>query len=155
MGFGVVPDASEPVAIGGVALDDGPLHDLDHRPPELRSQEVGVALLPGVDLDGNILTNTEGVDTITVEAGASLTVQDSSGDNSGTVDNTSDGKAAVLNNGTFILESGTLTRSVEAEGNSYYVFKNLGTATISGGIIKANTGTPHSSAPAAKPRPLP
>ena len=93
-----------------------------------------------MDLDGNILTNTEGVDTITVEAGASLTVQDSSGDNSGTVDNTSDGKAAVLNNGTFILESGTLTRSVEAEGNSYYVFKNLGTATISGGIIKANTG---------------
>lgn len=140
MGFGVVPDASEPVAVGGVALDDGPVHGLDHRPPELRPQEVGVALLPGVDLDGNILTNTEGVDTITVEAGASLTVQDSSGDNSGTVDNTSDGKAAVLNNGTFILESGTLTRSVEAEGNSYYVFKNLGTATISGGIIKANTG---------------
>ncbi len=50
MGLRVVPDAAGRVAVGGVALHDGAADRLHHGPPELRAQEVLVALLAGVDL---------------------------------------------------------------------------------------------------------
>ena len=85
-----------------------------------------------LDLNGKKLTNADGQDTITVALGASLTVT-----GSGTVDNVTHGKAAIYNNGTVILNSGSYTRSAEAStsiedanGNSYYNILNHGTMTI-------------------------
>ena len=60
-----------------------------------------------IDLNGKKLTNCSG-DTIVVEIGATLTVT-----GSGTVDNVTNGKAAIYNNGTVILNGGSYTRSQE------------------------------------------
>ncbi|MCD7774726.1 MAG: hypothetical protein LUH40_03985 [Clostridiales bacterium] len=89
-----------------------------------------------LDLNGNTITNASG-DTITVAIDASLTIE---GD--GTVDNISNGKAALFNNGTVVLNGGTYTRSAEAgtyspnsaNGNSYYVIVNHGEMTANDGI---------------------
>ncbi|MCD7827756.1 MAG: carbohydrate-binding domain-containing protein [Clostridiales bacterium] len=89
-----------------------------------------------LDLNGNTITNASG-DTITVAIDASLTIE---GD--GTVDNVTNGKAALFNNGTVVLNGGTYTRSKEAgtyspnsaNGNSYYVIVNHGTMTANDGI---------------------
>ena len=51
MGRGVVPDPTAGIAIGGVALDDGPSHLLDHLPPKFGREEILVAFLPGMDLN--------------------------------------------------------------------------------------------------------
>lgn len=56
-----------------------------------------------LDLNGKTLQNNTS-DTITVEYGASLTIQ---GD--GTVDNTSHARAAIYNNGTVVLNGGQYT----------------------------------------------
>lgn len=61
-----------------------------------------------LDLGTFTLTNEEGKDTITVAMGAELTIT-----GSGTVDNVSNGRAAVFNNGTVVLEGGTYARSAE------------------------------------------
>lgn len=100
-----------------------------------------------LDLAGHKLTNTADSHTVTVEKGATLTVMDSSEAKTGTIDNTSHQKGAVVNNGTFVLNSGNLTRSREASkydeekksdianGNSWYVVLNHGTMTVNGGKV--------------------
>lgn len=100
-----------------------------------------------LDLAGHKLTNTADSHTVTVEKGATLTVMDSSVAKTGTIDNTSHQKGAVVNNGTFVLNSGNLTRSQEASkyddekksdianGNSWYVVLNHGTMTVNGGKV--------------------
>lgn len=100
-----------------------------------------------LDLAGHKLTNTADSHTVTVEKGATLTVMDSSKEKTGTIDNTSHQKGAVVNNGTFVLNSGNLTRSGEASkydeekksdianGNSWYVVLNHGTMTVNGGKV--------------------
>ena len=90
-----------------------------------------------LNLNGQKLTNSSS-DTITVEKGGTLTIT-----GSGTVDNITNGKAAVNNNagGTVTLSGGTYTRSAEAGssadnsgGNSYYTLLNHGTMTINSGV---------------------
>lgn len=99
-----------------------------------------------LDLSGHKLTNTADNHTVTIEKGASLTVLDSSETKAGTIDNVSHGKAAVVNHGTFVLNSGSLTRSAEAStlsedgntasgSNSWYVVWNTGNMTVNGGKI--------------------
>ena len=102
-----------------------------------------------LELNGHTLRNVDtaeskdkvtGDHTIIVNEEASLTVKDSVG--TGVVNNLSHGKAAVLNYGTFTLESGKLTRSADVyvakddpSNNTYYVFQNQGTAFIKGGEV--------------------
>ena len=101
-----------------------------------------------LDLAGHKLTNTADNHTVTVETGATLSVTDSSAEKTGSIDNTSHQKGAVVNHGTFVLENGNLTRSAEAsaapasEGadptsgnNSWYVVWNTGDMTVNGGKI--------------------
>jgi len=99
-----------------------------------------------LDLAGHKLTNTANNHTVTIDKGASLTVLDSSEAQTGAIDNVSYGKAAVVNHGTFVLNSGSLTRSAEAStisengntasgGNSWYVVWNTGNMTVNGGKI--------------------
>lgn len=95
-----------------------------------------------IDLNGHKLTNVSS-DTITVLFGAELTIKDS-GEN-GTVDNITHGKAALFNNGTVSILSGTFDRSKEAgtdskhpNGNSYYIVLNHGMMTIDGGTFALN-----------------
>lgn len=99
-----------------------------------------------LDLAGRKLTNTANNHTVTIDKGASLTVLDSSEAQTGAIDNVSHGKAAVVNHGTFVLNSGSLTRSAEAStisengntasgGNSWYVVWNTGNMTVNGGKI--------------------
>ena len=99
-----------------------------------------------LDLAGHKLTNTANNHTVTINKGASLTVLDSSEAQTGAIDNVSHGKAAVVNHGTFVLNSGSLTRSAEAStlsedgntasgSNSWYVVWNTGSMTVNGGKI--------------------
>ena len=117
----------------------------------LSEDETGSITVPAgkditLDLSGHKLTNTADNHTVTIEKGASLTVLDSSEAKAGTIDNVSHGKAAVVNHGTFVLNSGSLTRSAEAStlaqdgepaagGNSWYVVWNTGNMTVNGGKI--------------------
>ena len=117
----------------------------------LSKDETGSITVPAgkditLDLSGHKLTNTADNHTVTIEKGASLTVLDSSEAKAGTIDNVSHGKAAVVNHGTFVLNSGSLTRSAEAStlaqdgepaagGNSWYVVWNTGNMTVNGGKI--------------------
>lgn len=100
-----------------------------------------------LNLNGHKLTNEAGKDTITVELGGILIVE---GD--GKVDNTSDGCAAIFNNGTVTLNGGTYDRSAETStgktkedrgDNSWYTICNHGTLTINSGvtITTANKAT--------------
>lgn len=91
-----------------------------------------------LDLGSNTLTNNGG-DTITVELGATLTITGNSEDENkvGTVDNITNGKADIVNNGTVILNGGWYLRSKEtgvdantSGGNSYYNILNHGEMTI-------------------------
>ena len=85
-----------------------------------------------LDLNGKTLTKEADKPTITVANGGSLTV-----DGSGTVDNVSHAKPAVLNQqgGTVVLSGGSYTRSKEdSEKNSFYNLQNLGTMTINSGV---------------------
>lgn len=99
-----------------------------------------------LDLAGHKLTNTANNHTVTIDKGASLTVLDSSEAQTGAIDNVSHGKAAVVNHGTFVLNSGSLTRSAEAStlsengntasgSNSWYVVWNTGNMIVNGGNI--------------------
>ena len=97
-----------------------------------------------LDLNGKTLTNKVG-HTITVEAGASLTIT-----GKGTVDNVTHAKAAIVNYGTVVLNGGIYTRSLEnaennkndAGGNSYYTILNDkgGHMTINEGVTVTNVG---------------
>ena len=95
-----------------------------------------------LDLNGHTLTNTEGSHTITNNG--ELTVQDTSAGRTGTVDNVTHAKGALVNYGTATLKGGTFTRSAEAGsspssngGNSWYVIDNHGTMTIDGATVKS------------------
>ena len=95
-----------------------------------------------INLNGKRITNEGGQHTITNNG--TLTIIDGSESHTGTVDNITHGKGAVVNLGTFILESGKLTRSAEAgvdsenDGdNSWYVVDNHGVMTIRGGTVVA------------------
>lgn len=97
-----------------------------------------------LDLNGHTLTNTKESHTITNNG--TLTVQDTSAGGTGTVDNVTHARGALVNYGTAELEGGTFTRSAEASksptndgGNSWYVIDNQGTMTIDGATVK-NTG---------------
>lgn len=103
-----------------------------------------------LDLNGHTLTNDGSNHTIVVEAGGTLTVVDDSADKTGKVDNTSHGKAALVNYGTAYLRGGTFDRSHEAGtlepsysngGNSYYTVENYGTMTIYDGVTVQQDGT--------------
>ncbi len=86
-----------------------------------------------IDLNGNKITN-DGDHTITNNG--TLIIDDYSDNGTGTIDNVTHGKAAIWNNGTMTVYSGTITRSEEAgtvngaNGNSYYVILNHGKMTI-------------------------
>ena len=95
-----------------------------------------------LDLNGHTLTNTEGSHTITNNG--ELTVQDTSAGRTGTVDNVTHARGALVNYGTATLEAGIFTRSAEAGsspsnngGNSWYVIDNHGTMKIDGATVKS------------------
>ena len=97
-----------------------------------------------LNLNGKKLTNSSS-NTITVANGATLMIK-----GTGTVDNVTHGKAALVNYGTAVLKGGTYTRSKEnpennkdsAEGNSYYTILNDkgGNMTIQNGVKVTNVG---------------
>lgn len=97
-----------------------------------------------LNLNGKTLTNKNS-DTITVETGAELTIE-----GTGTVDNVTHRKAALVNYGITVLKGGTYTRSKEnpennkdsAGGNSYYTILNDkgGNMTIQNGVEVTNVG---------------
>lgn len=98
-----------------------------------------------LDLNGFKLTNVEGH---TITNNGTLTVTDSSEAKTGTVDNLTHGKGALVNAGTATLEGGTFERSNEAGklapysngGNSWYTVQNKGTMTIKDGATVKNDG---------------
>ena len=103
---------------------------------------VSAGLTLTLDLNGQTLTNVTS-DTITVEKGATLKVI-----GEGTVDNKSNGRAAVFNNGNVTLNGGTYDRTSESGesadisgGNSWYTICNHGTMTINKGVTVKNTGS--------------
>ena len=94
-----------------------------------------------LNLNGKKLTNVQS-DTITVTKDATLTIQ-----GEGTVDNVTNSKAAIYNNGTTTLSGGKYTRSAEAAnttsssgGNSYYNILNHGVMTIDKGVEVYSSG---------------
>ena len=97
-----------------------------------------------LNLNGKTLTNKNS-NTITVETGAELTIE-----GTGTVDNVTHRKAALVNYGITVLKGGTYTRSKEnpennkdsAGGNSYYTILNDkgGNMTIQNGVEVTNVG---------------
>lgn len=87
-----------------------------------------------LDLNGHTLTNAG---DHTIYNSGTLTVADSVG--SGVVDNVTNGRGALVNYGTAILNGGTFTRSketgkVSAGQNSWYAVLNQGTMTINVGV---------------------
>ena len=96
-----------------------------------------------LDLNGNKLTNTAGQHIITNNG--TLTII-----GTGTVDNVTHQRAAIVNNGTATLNGGTYTRSKEnsdnnkedAKGNSFYTIlsDNGATMTINEGVTVTNVG---------------
>lgn len=101
-----------------------------------------------IDLNGFTLTNTEGSHTI-VNNGT-LTIMDRSAAKSGTVDNVTNARAAIVNYGTMTLAGGTYTRSKEdpennkdsGGKNSFYTILNDkgGSLTIEDGVTVTNVG---------------
>ncbi len=98
-----------------------------------------------LDLNGFKLTNVKGH---TITNNGTLTITDSSEAKTGTVDNLTHGKGALVNAGTATLEGGTFERSNEAGtlnpyangGNSWYTVQNKGTMTIKDGTTVKNDG---------------
>lgn len=101
-----------------------------------------------LDLGNSKLTNKSG-DTITVALGATLTITGNSEDETkvGTVDNVTNGKADIVNNGTVILNGGWYLRSSEDGAgpsnpgtNSYYNILNHGEMTINNDTMVMQEG---------------
>lgn len=93
-----------------------------------------------LDIGSNTLTNTEGNHTI--KNNGTVTII-----GTGTVDNISNEKAALWNEGTATLTGNTYTRSqetgsgdTESGGNSYYTIVNHGTMTINNGTTVNQNG---------------
>ncbi len=94
-----------------------------------------------LDLNGKTLTNSA---DHTITNYGTLTIIDSVG--SGTVDNVTHAKGALVNYGTAYLNGGTFTRSAEAGasttdngGNSWYTVKNYNQMVVNGATIE-NSG---------------
>ncbi|WP_281714153.1 hypothetical protein [Allobaculum stercoricanis] len=86
---------------------------------------------------GARLTNEAGKDTITIEKGATVTIT-----GEGTIQNTSHAKAALINNGTVVLDGGIkLDRPNDHDQNgsvarnSWYTVVNYGTMTVNHATI--------------------
>lgn len=97
-----------------------------------------------LDLNGFKITNKSGH---TITNNGTLTIKDSSGGKTGTIDNVTHARAAVWNNGTTTLEGGNFIRSQEAGidaghngGNSYYTLLNHGTMIVKDGVYVENSG---------------
>ena len=98
-----------------------------------------------LDLNGFTLTNVKGH---TITNNGTLTINDSSEAKTGTVDNVTHAKGALVNAGTATLEGGTFERSKEAGkldpyssgGNSWYTVQNEGVMTIKDGATVKNNG---------------
>ena len=98
-----------------------------------------------LDLNGFTLTN---VKSHTITNNGTLTITDSNEAKTGTVDNLTHAKGALVNAGTVTLEGGTFERSNEAGkldpysngGNSWYTVQNKGTMTIKDGTTVKNDG---------------
>lgn len=99
-----------------------------------------------LDLNGFKLTN---VKDHTITNNGTLIVADSSDTKTGTVDNVTHAKGALVNNGTATLKGGLFERSQEKGtlepdyangGNSWYTVQNKGTMTIEDGAIVRNAG---------------
>lgn len=98
-----------------------------------------------LDLNGFKLTNAS---DHTITNNGTLTIKDSSAAKTGTVDNVTHGKGALVNNGTVTLDGGTFERSEEAGtikpyengGNSWYTVQNNGTMTVNDGVTVKNAG---------------
>ena len=111
-----------------------------------------------IDLNGHKITNKTGENTITVAKGATLTIV---GEGTVDVDNVSNAKAAIWNNGTCTLNGGMFTGGIYTINNdcdailtikggtftndTQAVFQNHGKATVTGGNFKGdiqkNSGT--------------
>ena len=100
-----------------------------------------------LDLNGKTLTNTDGKHTI--ENNGTLTINDSSNDKTGTVDNVIHARGALVNHEGAVatLNGGKFHRSLEAGnspdnngGNSWYTILNQGTMTINDGATVENGG---------------
>ena len=100
-----------------------------------------------IDLNGKTLTNTDGKHTI--ENNGTLTINDSSNDKTGTVDNVIHARGALVNHEGAVatLNGGKFYRSLEAGnspdnngGNSWYTILNQGTMTINDGATVENGG---------------
>lgn len=98
-----------------------------------------------LDLNGFKLTN---VRDHTITNNGTLIVADSSTAKTGTVDNVTHAKGALVNNGTATLKGGLFERSQEKGalepqgngGNSWYTVLNKGTMTIEDGTTVSNAG---------------
>lgn len=86
--------------------------------------------------EGAKLTNKDGSDTIVVKYGGELTIN-----GTGTVDNVSHQCAPIYNSGTVNINGGSIIRSQDGEGNSYYAILNHGTMTIDGATVRVNNGS--------------
>ena len=100
-----------------------------------------------IDLNGKTLTNTKDANTITNNG--TLEIVDSSEAMSGTVDNVSNARGALVNTdgAKAVLNGGTFKRSEEAGidqnnsgGNSWYTIANNGTIEINKGVTVENKG---------------
>lgn len=126
----------------------------------------GISVSGGTLVLTNTVVENENGSALTIAAGTMVTVMDTSltatGDhtvvNNGTltigagayVDALTHGKGALVNNkgGVFTLDGGTLTRSLAAgtyepygaNGNSWYVLSNAGTAVLKDGLVSMNDG---------------
>lgn len=140
---GVKGYTSVQAAING-AKDGGTVQLLDIKTSIDESVTVPRGKQLTLDLAGRTLWNTEGKHTI-INKGE-LVITDSSARGRGTVNNISNGRAAIVNyaGATVTLKGGTYTRSEEKSslngdgttsngGNSYYVLKNFGTMNIEDG----------------------
>ena len=99
-----------------------------------------------LDLNGKTLTNEDGQHTITNNG--TLTIVDTSAAKSGTVDNVTHAKGAIVNYGVTVLNGGTFERSQEKGtyspygngGNSWYTIANYGKMEINAGVTVYNNG---------------
>ena len=95
-----------------------------------------------INLNGKTVKNVTS-DTITVALGAKLTIT-----GTGTVDNVTHGKGAIVNYGVTVLNGGTFERSQEKGtyspygngGNSWYTIANYGKMEINAGVTVYNNG---------------
>lgn len=99
-----------------------------------------------IDLNGKNLTN---VSNHTIYNEGTLTIVDTSGEKTGTVDNITHARAALYNEvgATVTMDGGTFIRSKENGitsenngGNSYYAVLNHGTMTINDGVKVVQSG---------------